>query len=110
MSGRSGAMSELIHRRASSGGRSYSVSPTRWAPLRKITDEHYPHEALECGHTLRVRSDMIGETNAYRRRCVECLYIACAAFGHPVAPDDWYERRGRCRCGRRDGLSGKTAS
>lgn len=107
-------MSNLVQSRARSGGNAFSISPTRWAPLRKIvgTDSYRSTtvEILECGHDQRVREDMIGETNAYRRRCVECLNIACAAFGHPVALDDWYEKRGRCRCGRRDDLSGKAAS
>jgi len=30
------------------------------------------HEVLECGHAQRVRSDFIGETNASKRRCVQC--------------------------------------
>lgn len=30
------------------------------------------HEELECGHTVLPRQDIIGETNAYRRRCWQC--------------------------------------
>lgn len=29
-------------------------------------------EELECGHIVRIRQDIIGETNAYRRRCKQC--------------------------------------
>jgi hypothetical protein len=99
---------DRVRSRARSGGNAYSVSPARWAPLRKITDKrNYRNtvvEVLECGHEQRIREDMIGETNAYRRRCEQCLRVACAAFGHPVAPDEWYEKRGRCRCAERDDL------
>jgi hypothetical protein len=30
------------------------------------------HEVLECGHTMRPRSDFVGETNANARRCRQC--------------------------------------
>jgi hypothetical protein len=30
------------------------------------------HEKLECGHVFPIRTDMIGKTNAYRRRCWRC--------------------------------------
>jgi hypothetical protein len=30
------------------------------------------HELLECGHTMRPRSDFMGETNANARRCRLC--------------------------------------
>jgi hypothetical protein len=29
------------------------------------------HEVLECGHTMRPRSDFVGETNANARRCLQ---------------------------------------
>lgn len=56
-------------------------------PLRRVTDEgvvdagywtgeytgvDVDAEKLECGHIVRVRVDIIGRTNAYRRRCRYC--------------------------------------
>ena len=50
----------------------------RKAPLRKVVDEYQNGagswvEKLECGHEQHKRSDHIGPTNAYRRRCLKCL-------------------------------------
>lgn len=47
------------------------------APLRRIvdtlvTDDGLRFEVLECGHRQPQRQDMIGPTNAYRRRCRRC--------------------------------------
>ena len=46
-------------------------------PLRRVVaegaNEHgVPTETLECGHTIRRKSDIYGPTNAYRRRCRHC--------------------------------------
>lgn len=46
-------------------------------PLRRVvsegTNEHGLHtETLECGHTIRRKKDIIGYTNACRRRCRLC--------------------------------------
>ena len=45
-------------------------------PLRKIVRHHYGrgtwHEILECGHTQLPVRDLVGETNAERRRCRKC--------------------------------------
>ena len=54
-------------------------------PLRKVisrTTERYELpsgyvaylecEVLECGHVIRIKQDIYGETNAYRRRCKQC--------------------------------------
>lgn len=30
------------------------------------------HEVLACGHTQRVKTDIYGQTTAYRRRCKPC--------------------------------------
>lgn len=55
------------------------TSPTGRAagPLRKIVREFVDErglerEELECGHVLSRKSDIIGPTNAYRRRCRHC--------------------------------------
>jgi len=47
-------------------------------PLRKIigydTSEHGVQlDILECGHVIHRRQDIIGPTNAFRRRCRHCL-------------------------------------
>jgi hypothetical protein len=46
-------------------------------PLRKIVSEgENAHgvqtETLECGHTIRRKHDLMGPTNAVRRRCRQC--------------------------------------
>ena len=46
-------------------------------PLRRVVDrEARPGglilEVLECGHKVRERLDVIGPTNAVRRRCAAC--------------------------------------
>jgi mutator protein MutT len=58
------------------------------APLRAIVKEgveqvdvglEHPidlyRETLECGHKIPQRHDHVGPTNAYRRRCTQCLKI-----------------------------------
>lgn len=50
----------------------------RKAPFRRVLGEHQNAagswvEELECGHEQHKRSDYIGPTNAYRRRCLKCL-------------------------------------
>lgn len=49
----------------------------RLGPLRRIVSEGANEhgvatETLECGHTIRRKSDIYGPTNAYRRRCRHC--------------------------------------
>lgn len=56
------------------------------APLRRVVGyvDHHPlsgrdvtvrHELLECGHHAPPKQDAFGETNAYRRRCRQCLVV-----------------------------------
>ena len=40
----------------------------------------FVRELLECGHTQGIKQDIYGPTNAYRRRCRQCL-AALASFG-----------------------------
>lgn len=67
--------------------------PDRTSPLRKVLGfvmvpvEPGHHielreELYECGHTRLPKQDIIGETNAFRRRCYKC------AKG--IAPDSKY--------------------
>jgi hypothetical protein len=55
------------------------TSANQRQPLRRIVETKPSHvygaaavEVLECGHEQRQKSDMIGLTNAYRRRCRQC--------------------------------------
>jgi hypothetical protein len=44
-------------------------------PARKPDGTRYFNihdEVLECGHAAHIKSDFMGETNAYRRRCRKC--------------------------------------
>lgn len=61
------------------------------APLRAIVSyvdvEIAPgvtqqRERLECGHVVRIKRDIIGETNAYRRRCKACANAVIARIIH----------------------------
>lgn len=49
-------------------------------PLRRIISERFNRfgrrlETLECGHEIYARTDIVGETNAYRRRCGRCFRL-----------------------------------
>ena len=86
--------------RGRSGGAASSASPKRYAPLREVTAAGLGCETLECGHEIRTPHDLIGETSAFRRRCLECLILSCSADNHPFD----VERGGimTCRCGEGD--------
>ena len=53
---------------------------SRTGPLRKVVNVEYagsgrdaiPIETLECGHVQHAKRDLMGFTNAYRRRCWQC--------------------------------------
>lgn len=95
---------EFKRHRAHKGADAARMSPTRFAPYRKILSETDDgREVLACGHTLRPREDMIGRTYPERRRCVECLGVQCAATGHYavdwLAPNNIGRPLMRCRCG-----------
>ena len=59
------------------------------APLRRIVGHRWVvcavdgygverevmHEVLECGHTQLEKEAIYGRTNAYRRRCGQCLEV-----------------------------------
>ena len=63
----------------------------RKGPLRKVVknidnpagDRLTPWELLECGHSQPMVQDMIGPTNAYRRRCRGCHANALKAPAEP---------------------------
>jgi hypothetical protein len=57
--------------------RPQTTAAQKLGPLRRVVsegaDEHgVATETLECGHTIRRKSDIYGPTNAYRRRCRHC--------------------------------------
>jgi hypothetical protein len=80
---RSYSQAKLAERRARAGGIAAATSPTRKYPLRKIVGEtmeriegttvEVRRQVLECGHTIAVPSDMIGERYPARRRCRKCF-------------------------------------
>lgn len=86
----------LKHSRARSGGAAAAASPKRYAPLREVTAAGLGCETLECGHEIRTPTDMVGETSAYRRRCLDCLRESCSHAGHPF---DIERGVPSCRCG-----------
>jgi len=60
-------------------------------PLRKIVDYRAGKEVLECGHEQWPRTDIAGDTNATRRRCIHCpKKDAATSASRPAggAPDD----------------------
>lgn len=72
--GRAGSLSRTIRR---GGGPRPQSNGSDSGPLRRIVaegeNEHgVQTETLECGHTIRRKRDLIGFTNAVRRRCPKC--------------------------------------
>lgn len=66
-------MSESNKRSRAIAGGMAARSTNRWYYLRKVTGhDKFGQETLECGHAQRAKSDMIGEYDAYRRRCRNC--------------------------------------
>lgn len=73
------------------GSPAWKAKPNR-APLRKIVDRFcdandVARERLECGHTPCVVQDLVGPTNAVRRRCKTCekagIGTKCSTCGDP---------------------------
>lgn len=95
---RSGDAERLAHSRAYSGGMGWASSPLRNAPLRRVVEvvpgEYGRLEVLSCGHSMRPRSDMIGETSASRRRCLECPRLEDAGEALPPVLEEAAEERG----------------
>ena len=69
-------MGTLSRLRAGGGGPRPRSNGARSGPLRKIVSTEYrgdtPFETLECGHTIMAKRDLMGFTNAARRRCRKC--------------------------------------
>jgi hypothetical protein len=71
--GRGGSLSRLLAR---GGGPRPRSNGAGTGPLRKIASvEHrggVPFETYECGHVEVAKRDLMGFTNAARRRCRKC--------------------------------------
>jgi hypothetical protein len=69
-------MGTLSRLRARGGGPRPRSNGAHTGPLRKIVSTEYkgdaPFETLECGHTIMAKRDLMGFTNAARRRCWKC--------------------------------------
>ena len=70
-------MGTLRDRYARGGGPRPRSNGTQRGPLRKVVSEGVnahgvETETLECGHVIRRKHDLMGPTNAYRRRCRKC--------------------------------------
>lgn len=73
--GRAGSLSALIAR--GGGPRRSRGNRAEAGPLRKIVSERMSEhgvllEVYECGHAAPQKRDIIGPTNASRRRCRRC--------------------------------------
>lgn len=73
MMGRGGSLSRLLAR---GGGPRPRSNGAKTGPLRKIVSTEYkgdvPFETYECGHVAIAKRDLMGFTNATRRRCRKC--------------------------------------
>jgi len=69
-------MGTLSRRFAQGGGPRPRSNGSKTGPLRKIIETDYrggiPWETLECGHEIAAKRDLMGFTNAVRRRCWKC--------------------------------------
>jgi hypothetical protein len=71
------------HRKPEMGAKAYplrKIIGTRMVEIKlaggKPSGVEILHEVLECGHTMRPRSDFVGETNTTKRRCLQCYQKA----------------------------------
>ena len=69
-------MGSLSRRFKAGGGPRPRSNGARSGPLRKIMSvrclSDIPWETLECGHEVMAKRDLMGFTNAVRRRCWKC--------------------------------------
>lgn len=69
-------MGTLSQLRARGGGPRPRSNGAHTGPLRKVVSVEYkgdaPLETLECGHVAIAKRDLMGYTNAARRRCRAC--------------------------------------
>ena len=67
---------QLSRQLARGGGPRPRSNGARTGPLRKIVSTEVrgdiPWETLECGHEIAAKRDLMGFTNAFRRRCWKC--------------------------------------
>ena len=75
----------INNRKAKRNVRNRNTDPLRKVVKEGIVDAGYwtgeftgvdvDAEELECGHIVRVRQDIIGRTNAFKRRCRYCREV-----------------------------------
>lgn len=69
-------MGTLSALRLRGGGPRPRSNGSRSGPLRRVTSIEYkggvPFETYECGHVAVAKRDLMGFTNAARRRCRQC--------------------------------------
>lgn len=70
-------MGRLSQQRRQGRGPRPRSNGAKKGPLRKIVGRRHVvgdlwYEILECGHEQRPVRDLMGETNAVRRRCARC--------------------------------------
>jgi hypothetical protein len=69
-------MGHLSNMRARGYGPRPRSNGSKTGPLKKIVGHvkvgYATMEALECGHFQMPKQDLMGETNAVRRRCTKC--------------------------------------
>lgn len=69
-------MGSLSRQLLRGGGPCPRSNGSKSGPLRKIVSTDYrggiPWETLECGHEIAAKRDLMGFTNAVRRRCWNC--------------------------------------
>lgn len=70
-------MGTLSRLRARGGGPRPRSNGSKTGPLRRVVASEYrsggvPWETYECGHQAAAKRDLIGFTNATRRRCRQC--------------------------------------
>ena len=58
----------------------HTAGPLRALVGHGCNDAGVPVEMLKCGHWTRVREDIVGETNAARRRCKRCAVMTPRAY------------------------------
>jgi len=71
--GRRGQLSQVLR---SGRGPQPRSNGAKTGPLRKVVFVEYkggvPFETYECGHVAIAKRDLMGYTNAARRRCRKC--------------------------------------
>ena len=63
---------DRLRSRATKGGKAGAATNRMYYLRRIVGHDELGAEILECGHAQMPRQDMVGEYDAYRRRCIRC--------------------------------------